>query len=214
MALGLEEGKEHMDNIQERTSPPFPGIVQSIDEIRDMIGEPHPAVQNKVINQIDEHAQAFIAKSSLFFLSTSGANGLCDVSPRGDSPGFVRVLDNHRLIYPERLGNRRIDSMYNILANPQVGLIFIIPGVETVLRVNGRAWLTKDEELLATMQLNGKSPIAAVGVEVQECFIHCSRALKLSKIWDTATWVPEQEQPDTMAMFRAHLALNNIALEE
>ncbi|CAN7751159.1 pyridoxamine 5'-phosphate oxidase family protein [Paenibacillus sp. LjRoot153] len=203
-----------MDNIQDSTSPPFPGIIRSIDEIRDHIGEPHPAVQNKVINQIDEHAQAFIAKSPLFFLSTSGANGLCDVSPRGDSPGFVRVLDKHRFIYPERLGNRRIDSIHNLLTNPQVGLLFIIPGVETVLRVNGRAWLTRDEELLATMQLNGKSPIAAVGVEVQECFVHCSRALKLSKIWDSATWVPEQEQPDAMDMFRAHLALNNIALEE
>ncbi|MNR27188.1 hypothetical protein D3C85_1444480 [compost metagenome] len=104
--------------------------------------------------------------------------------------------------------------MQNLLTNPQVGLIFIIPGVEAVLRVNGRGWLTNDEELLSTMQLNGKSPIAAVGVEVQECFVHCSRALKLSKIWNSDTWVPEQEQPDGMDMFRAHVALNGIALEE
>lgn len=150
------------------TLPPFPGIVQSIDEIRADIGEPHPAIKNKVINQIDEHARAFIAKSPLFFFSTSNANGSSDVSPRGDAPGFVRVLDERRFIFPERLGNRRLDSMQNLLTNPQVGLLFIIPGVEMVLRVNGRAYLTKDEELLATMQLNGKSPVAAVGVEVQE----------------------------------------------
>ncbi|MDR6554451.1 MSMEG_1061 family FMN-dependent PPOX-type flavoprotein [Paenibacillus qinlingensis] len=203
-----------MDSIQDLTPPPFPGIIQSIDEIRADIGEAHPAVQKKVINQVDAHARAFIAKSPLFYLSTSHANGLCDVSPRGDSAGFVRVLDEHRLIYPERLGNRRLDSMQNMLTNPQVGLLFIIPGVDVVLRVNGRAWLTKDEELLSTMQLNGKSPIAAVGVEVQECFIHCSRALKLSKIWDSTTWVPEKEHPDSMEMFRAHLALNGVPLEE
>lgn len=203
-----------MNNTTNTTPPPFPGIIQSIDEIRAVIGEPHPAVQHKVINQIDEHVRAFIAKSPLFFYSTSNANGTSDVSPRGDAPGFVRVLDERRLIFPERLGNRRLDSMQNLLTNPQVGLIFIIPGVETVLRINGRGWLTNDEELLSTMQLNGKSPIAAVGVEVQECFVHCSRALKLSKIWDTSTWVPEQEQPDSMSMFRAHVALNGIALEE
>ena len=203
-----------MNNMTNMTPPPFPGIIQSIDEIRAVIGEAHPAVQHKVIHQIDEHARAFIAKSPLFFYATSNANGTSDVSPRGDAAGFVRVLDERRLMFPERLGNRRLDSMQNLLTNPQVGLIFIIPGVEMVLRVNGRGWLTKDEELLSTMQLNGKTPIAAVGVEVQECFVHCSRALKLSKIWDTATWVPEQEQPDGMDMFRAHVALNGIALEE
>lgn len=203
-----------MNNTTNTTPPPFPGIIQSIDEIRAVIGEPHPAVQHKVINQIDEHVRAFIAKSPLFFYSTSNANGTSDVSPRGDAPGFVRVLDERRLIFPERLGNRRLDSMQNLLTNPQVGLIFIIPGVETVLRINGRGWLTNDEELLSTMQLNGKSPIAAVGVEVQECFVHCSRALKLSKIWESDTWLPDQEQPDGMDMFRAHVALNGIALED
>jgi PPOX class probable FMN-dependent enzyme len=139
---------------------------------------------------------------------------LCDVSPRGDHPGFVRVLDDRRLIYPERLGNRRIDSLQNLLDNPQVGMVFVIPGVETVLRINGRAWLTQDEQLLEGMQLGGKLPIVGVGVEVQECFVHCSRALKLSKVWEQDTWLPEQEHPDSMAMFRAHVALNGVELKE
>lgn len=203
-----------MDKTTSSQLPPFPGIIQSIDEIRADIGEAHPAVQHKVIPIIDEHARTFIAKSPLFFFSTSNANGSSDVSPRGDAAGFVRVLDERRLVFPERLGNRRLDSMQNLLTNPEVGLLFIIPGMEMVLRVNGRAWLTKDEELLATMQLNGRSPVAAVGVEVQECFVHCSRALKLSKIWESETWIPEQERPDGMDMFRAHVALNGITLEE
>ncbi|OCT16129.1 phosphohydrolase [Paenibacillus pectinilyticus] len=206
-----------MDIIKDSTSstvPPFPGIIHSIDEIRADIGEAHPAVLHKVINHIDEHARAFIAKSPLFYVSTSNAEGLCDLSPRGDGAGFVHVLDERRFVYPERLGNRRLDSLQNLLTNPQVGLLFIIPGVDMVLRVNGRAYVTKDEELLATMKLNGKPPIAAVGVEVQECFVHCSRALKLSKIWEPETWVPENEQPDGMDMFRAHVALNGIALED
>lgn len=193
---------------------PFPGIIQSLDELRLRIGEPHIAVQNKVINRIDDHVRAFIAKSPLFFLSTSNEQGHCDVSPRGDAAGFVRALDDHRLIYPERLGNRRLDSLQNLIANPQVGMVFIIPGVETVLRINGRAWLTKDEELLESMKLNDKLPIAAVGIEVQECFIHCSRALKLSEIWEQKSWLPEQDQPDGMDMFRAHIALNGVVLSE
>lgn len=193
---------------------PFPGVIQSLEELRPRVGEPHPAVQHKVVSSMDEHIRAFVAKSPLFFLSTSNQSGLCDVSPRGDEPGFVRVLDDLRLIYPERLGNRRIDSLQNLLTNPQVGMVFIIPGVEAVLRINGRAWLTQDEELLASMQLNGKLPVAGVGVEVQECFIHCSRALKLSRIWEQATWLPEQEHPDTMSMFRAHVARNGIELKE
>lgn len=203
-----------MDKTTSNQLPPFPGIIHAIDEIRADIGEAHPHVQKKVISIIDEHARSFIAKSPLFFFSTSNANGSSDVSPRGDAAGFVRVLDERRFIFPERLGNRRLDSMQNLLTNPEVGLLFIIPGVEMVLRVNGRAWLTKDEELLATMQLNGRSPVAAVGVEVQECFVHCSRALKLSKIWESETWIPEQEQPDGMDMFRAHVALNGISLED
>lgn len=195
-------------------NPPFPGIIQSLEELRPRVGEPHLAVQNKVISSIDDHIRAFLAKSPLFFLSTSNKEGLCDVSPRGDHPGFVRVLDDRRLIYPERLGNRRIDSLQNLLDNPQVGMVFVIPGVETVLRINGRAWLTQDEQLLEGMQLGGKLPVAGVGVEVQECFVHCSRALKLSKVWEQDTWLPEQEHPDSMAMFRAHVALNGVELKE
>lgn len=193
---------------------PFPGVVQTLDELRSDIGEPHPAVQNKVISCIDEHARAFIAKSPLFFLSTANREGLCDVSPRGDAPGFVRVLDERRLVYPERLGNRRIDSLQNLLTNPEVGLLFVIPGYDSVLRVNGRAWITKDPELLEGMKLGDKQPVAAVGVEVRECFIHCPRALKSASVWDTASWIPAAEQPDSMSMFKAHLKINGVALEE
>ncbi|MDD9270571.1 MSMEG_1061 family FMN-dependent PPOX-type flavoprotein [Paenibacillus sp. GCM10023248] len=195
-------------------NPPFPGIIQSLEELRPRVGEPHLAVQHKVVSSMDDHIRAFVAKSPLFFLSTSNQSGLCDVSPRGDEPGFVRILDDKRLIYPERLGNRRIDSLQNLLTNPQVGMVFLIPGVETVLRINGRAWLTQDEELLAGMQLNGKQPVVGVGVEVQECFIHCSRALKLARVWQQDTWLPEQEHPDSMSMFRAHVARNGIELKE
>lgn len=184
-------------------------IIRSADELKGMIGTPHEAVVKKTVSQVDSHIENFIAKSPLFFLSTSGANGRADVSPRGDKAGFVKVLNNKRIAFVDRPGNRRIDSMLNMLENPQVGMIFVIPPLEEVLRINGRATLTRNEAFINELQCEGKTTGIAVVIEVEECFIHCPRAFKQAGLWKHETWSPKEELPVTMDMFKAHLQMNN-----
>jgi PPOX class probable FMN-dependent enzyme len=121
-------------------------------------------------------------------MGTAGADGRCDVSPKGDAPGFVHVLDDHHLAIPDRLGNNRIDGLRNIVENGHVGLIFLIPGREDTLRVNGRARIVRDETLLDRLAVNGKRPVTALVVEVEQCFMHCARAFKRAGLWEPARW--------------------------
>lgn len=175
-----------------------------------MVGESSERVRNKVISFVDPHVQKFIAKSPLFFLSTSDQGGKCDVSPRGDEPGFVRVFDSHRLVYPERPGNRRIDSLLNILSDPGVGMLFVIPGLNEVLRINGTARITKDAEFIASMNWSGKTIGAVIIVEVEECFIHCPRAFSQAGLWEVATWAKSEDLPSVSELFQAHLRINGL----
>lgn len=188
-------------------------LIESAEQLRGLIGTPHEAVVKKTVNRMERHIRHFLSQSPLFFLSSSDVSGRCDTSPRGDEAGFVKVLDDFRLIYPERPGNRRIDSLLNVLENPQVGMLFLIPGMEEVLRINGRATLTRNSELIEQMEWSGKPPALAVIVEVQECFIHCPRALGQARVWDTATWPEAEELPSTMEMFKAHLLMNGYDLK-
>jgi PPOX class probable FMN-dependent enzyme len=184
-------------------------IISSAEQIREMVGTPHEAVVKKMVTEIDSHIENYLAQSPLFFLATSAANGRADVSPRGDQPGFVKVLDRHTIAYVERLGNRRVDSMLNMLDNPQVGMIFLIPPLEEVLRINGRATISRNEAFISSLQLEGKTTGIAVIIEVEECFIHCPRAFKQAGIWDYENWRSKDELPVVMDMFRAHLQMNN-----
>ncbi|PYM94217.1 MAG: phosphohydrolase, partial [Candidatus Rokuibacteriota bacterium] len=131
-------------------------------------------------------------------LATASASGRCDVSPKGDAPGFVHVLDERRLVIPDRPGNKRLDGMRNILENPHVGLIFLIPGREETLRVNGRAWIVRDEEILAKLSARDKLPQLAIAVETEEVFFHCPKAFRRSKLWEPASW-PDRDALPTMA---------------
>ncbi|EJL46459.1 phosphohydrolase [Brevibacillus agri] len=188
--------------------------VASADELRSLVGVPHETVANKSIAQVESHVIHYLSMSPLFFLATADADGRCDVSPRGDEPGFVKVLDERHVIFPERMGNRRVDSLLNILANPQVGMIFLIPGLEEVLRINGKATITKNAELLAAQNWKGKTLGLGVVVEVEECFIHCPRAFKQAGVWNTDSWADKADMPSIMEMFRAHLRINGVALKE
>ncbi|HBU80311.1 MAG TPA: phosphohydrolase [Paenibacillus sp.] len=185
-------------------------LVADAKELQNMVGQPSEQVRNKAISFVDSHVQHFLSMSPLFFLSTSDSSSKSDVSPRGDEAGFVKVLDQYRLVYPERPGNRRIDSLLNILSNPGVGMIFLIPGMNEVLRINGRASITKDEEFIASMGWSGKIIGAAVIVDVEECFIHCPRAFKQAGLWSSETWVDKESLPSTSEMFRAHLQINGL----
>jgi PPOX class probable FMN-dependent enzyme len=174
---------------------PFDHIVTSEQELREMLGLPAERSVLKERRALDEHFRAFIARSPFLLMATSGRDGTCDVSPKGDAPGFVLVLDDQRIVIPDRPGNKRFDGMSNLLANPHVGLLFFVPGREETLRINGRAWITKDPELLARCVAQGKTPQLAIGVEVEQCFLHCVKAFLRSKLWRHNEWPP----PDALA---------------
>ena len=177
---------------------PFKDVVTSVEELRTLVGEPSELARKKELPALDAHSRAFIARSPFLLLATASAAGRCDVSPKGDAPGFVLVLDDTRLVIPDRPGNRRLDGMRNLLENPHVGLIFLIPGKEETLRVNGRAWITRDDDLLARMTMMGKRPQLGIGVEVEECFLHCAKAFRRSRLWQTTEW-PQPSELTSMA---------------
>ncbi len=176
----------------------FKDVVTSERELRDILGSPSERAVKKDIAGLDEHGRAFIARSPFLLLATASATGRCDVSPKGDAPGFVRVLDDHHLVVPERPGNRRLDGMRNIVENPHVGMIFLIPGREETLRVNGRAWIVRDADLLVSLAARGKEPPVAIGIEIEECFFHCPKAFRRSELWEPARW-PDRDALPSMA---------------
>jgi uncharacterized protein len=149
----------------------------------------------KQLDRLDHNCRRFIALSPFLCLASARPDGLADNSPRGDAPGFVQVLDERTLLIPDRPGNNRLDSMANILHNPNVGLLFFIPGVTETLRVNGRARLTGSPELLARFEVRGRAPKAAIVVEVVEAFLHCSKALIRSRLWEDDAKVDRQALP-------------------
>jgi uncharacterized protein len=166
-------------------------VVASEQELRDLYGRPGERAVAKERPALNADCRAFIAHSPFLVMGTAGGDGRCDVSPKGDAPGFVQVLDEHHLAIPDRLGNNRLDGMRNIVENGHVGLIFLIPGREDTLRVNGRARIVRDEALLERLAVNGKRPVTALVVEVEQAFMHCARAFKRAGLWEPARW------PDT-----------------
>jgi len=166
----------------------FDDVLTTEQELRAIIGTPSIRAVKKVQSSLDVHTRAFIAQSPFLLLATSDADGRCDVSPKGDAPGFVQIIDDRRLIIPERPGNKRLDGMLNVLSNPHVGLIFLVPGREETVRLNGKAWITRDPELLNRCIAQGKAPLVAIGVEIEECFLHCPKAFIRSQLWDQQAW--------------------------
>lgn len=187
----------------------FNRTVDSEEGLRALIGMPSELVDNKVISRLDDSCLDFISKSPFLAMSTSDNLGSCDVSPRGDHAGFVHVIDENTLIIPERPGNKRIDSMRNILTNPYIGLIFIIPGLGETLRVNGKASLVTDDDLMDQMQFRGKKPVLGIGVEIEECYIHCAKAFKRSKLWEPESWLEKGKLPAAARMLFEHAKLPN-----
>ncbi len=159
------------------------------EALRALIGEPVPLVCAKVTDRLNPLTRRFVELAPFVCLATSDGRGGCDVSPRGDPPGFVRILDDETLLVPERPGNRLADSLRNIVANPHVGLLFVIPGVTDTFRVNGRATLTTDGSLLAPCSVEGRVPRLGILVDVEEAYTQCSKAFLRSNLWDPATFV-------------------------
>lgn len=192
----------------------FKDVVTSKDELKRIVGEPSERAVKKDIARLDAHARTFIAASPFVLMATSGVEGRCDVSPKGDAPGFVRVLDDRHLVIPDRPGNKRLDGMRNILENPHVGLIFLVPGKEETLRVNGRAWISRDPDLLASLAAHDKLPILALGVEVEECYLHCPKAFRRAGLWDPATWTAAGALPSIACVLYDQLKPEGKTLEQ
>ncbi|QDU69771.1 pyridoxamine 5'-phosphate oxidase family protein [Engelhardtia mirabilis] len=165
--------------------------VRDADELREVLGPVAPAARDKVRDRLHELDRQWLARSPFCLVATSSADGRCDVSPKGDPPGFVLVLDETTVVLPERPGNRRADGFRNVLENPHVGLIFFIPGRGDTLRINGRARLLREALYFDRMRVQGHRPQLALEVVVEEVFHHCSKAFLRSDLWDPGTWAPE-----------------------
>lgn len=163
----------------------FEKTIGSEEELRDIIGHPSEIVTRKTINYIDEHCQSFIERSPFITIATSDMHGNFDVSPKGDPAGFVKILSNKLLAIPDRPGNRKADTLRNIIQNPNVGLIFLIPGVKETLRVNGEAMIVTDQEVLDLLACQDKAPSIAIIVTVKEAFMHCAKCIIRSNLWAT-----------------------------
>ena len=179
------------------------GTIRDEAQLRAVLGMPTDLVRAKVRDRLDHLTRQFVERSPFLLLATSAEDGSCDVSPRGDPPGFVRILDERTLLLPERPGNRLADSLRNVLSNDRVGLLFVIPGVGDTLRVNGRATLVTDEELLAPSAVEGKVPRVGFLIEVDEVFTHCSKAFLRARLWDPETFVDRSELPSSGEVHRS-----------
>ena len=178
-------------------------VIRSEEELRAVVPPPTQLVAEKAIDHIDDESRRFVEASPFFLLATSAADGSCDVSPRGDPAGSVVVLDRRTLAFGDRKGNRRLDSFRNILANPQVGLLFLVPGSGDTLRVNGTARIVADAGYLPEMARGGVVPHLAVEVAVQELYLHCSKAFGRSALWDPASWPAKGAVPSAGQIVRS-----------
>jgi PPOX class probable FMN-dependent enzyme len=173
---------------------PDPYSIRDPELLERLYGAPAPPSIAKEVDYLHPHYRAFVEAAPFVALATSGPDGL-DVSPRGDPAGFVEVVDERTLLLPDRRGNNRIDSLRNILADPRVALLFLIPGIGETLRINGRAEITVDPALLARMAIEGKEPRSVLRVFIDKVFFQCSRAILRSRLWDAAMQVERSALP-------------------
>ena len=164
-------------------------------DLRETYRPPAPRAAQKVLDRLDEHCRNFIALSPFCVLSTSNAGGQPDASPRGDPPGFVRVLDERTLLLPDRPGNNQVDSLQSVVENPRVGLLFFVPGMNETLRVKGRAEIVTGQGLLEPLAVGGRAPLSGLRVTVEEAFLHCGRALLRGRLWDPSARIERSCYP-------------------
>jgi hypothetical protein len=200
MVIGTESGGTLVgSDLLERLRA---GRLQSEDEVYAICGEPHPMIRDKHTSYMTPLIMDFVRAAPFFLTATADGAGNCDVSPKGDPSGAVVVIDERTLAIPDRPGNRRVDGHRNVIQNPHMGLIFIIPGLDETLRINGRAFVTADPELLGTMLVQGKAPKLATIVEIDEVYMHCARAFLRAGMWKPDQW----PDPDTIPTLGAIMA--------
>jgi PPOX class probable FMN-dependent enzyme len=187
--------------------PRFVDVITSEAELEAVLGRPNPRVAAKVVTALDAHCQAFIGRSPFVLIGSADAAGNLDMSPRGDPPGFVRILDDTTLAIPDRPGNRRADTFRNVLQNAKVGLIFLVPGKRETLRVSGDARIVRDTGLRAAMAVDGRLPDLALVVSVKEAFIHCAKCMIRSRLWEPGHWPASADLPSLAAFAIAHAGI-------
>jgi uncharacterized protein len=185
----------------------FRDVISSEAELRAILGEPVDKAVAKVVTTIDDYSRRFIANSPFILIGSAGAGGMIDVSPKGDPAGFVKVLDETTLAIPDRLGNRRLDTFLNILRNPNVGLIFLIPGITYTLRVSGNAMIVRDPQLRQSMAMNGKVPDHVLVVDVEHVLTHCPKCMVRSGMWQPEKWPNPAAVPPFAETLIAHAKL-------
>ena len=180
----------------------FQDVITSEEQLREVLGHPRQMVVEKVRPTLDEYSRRFIAHSPFILLATSDAAGRVDVSPKGDAPGFVQVLDDSTIAIPDRLGNKLGFGFLNILSNPQVGTLFLVPGSGETLRINGPAQIVRDTDLRHSMAVNGKPPQFAIVVSLEETFLHCAKCIIRADLWDAEQWPDLGDFPSFAEMIK------------
>jgi len=186
-------------------------FITTRDELRRVY---KPASENslrKELKALDGHCVSFIGRSPFVLIGTSDGKGHADVTPKGDRPGFVAVLDNRTVAIPDRPGNNRLDTLENLLVEPSIGLLFLIPGMDETLRINGKARITADDALRARFEVDGKLPQAMILVEVEAAYMHCAKAFMRSQLWHPETWPERTSMPTLGQMLKDQLALDQSA---
>ena len=175
--------------------------------------EPTAGSIRKELKQLDHHCRSFIARSPFVLIGSSDGSGNADVTPKGDKPGFAAILDDNTIAIPDRPGNNRLDTLENIVVNPAVGLLFLIPGMNETLRVNGEARITVDAALRERLAVEGKPPIAVVVVTVKAAYMHCAKAFMRSELWKPESWPDRSSMPTLGQILRDQLAVDQSAAE-
>ena len=186
----------------------FQDVVTSLEGIREVLREPMPSVVAKQIDHIDDVCRAIIEKSPFIVIASADAKGYPDVSPKGDPQGFVRILDEKHLAIPDRPGNRRVDTFRNILENPYIAIIFLIPGKGETLRITGECRIVRDAALRESMAVKEKVPDFAVVVRVERVIIHCPKCVIRAGLWEPDSWPVSSHTPDIGAAMVAHAKLD------
>ena len=193
---------------------PFATALTDEAVLRATYAPPSAVAVDKQRASLDQHCRAYLAACPFVVVSTAASDGTCDATPRGGPPGFVTVLDDDTLVVPDSTGNRRLDTFANVLSNGHAGLLCVVPGRSTTLRVNGRACVSDDPELLGRLTAVGRPPQLALVVRADEVFLHCPKAFVRSGLWRPQTWPAEDAQPSAAVMIRDHAALTEFSVAQ
>ncbi|MFJ9692040.1 MSMEG_1061 family FMN-dependent PPOX-type flavoprotein [Kitasatospora sp. NPDC101183] len=188
------------------------GALTGAEQLREVYEQPGEHARRKEVDRLHDVAKRLIACASMVFVASSDAAGRCDVSPRGGPAGLVSVLDDRTLAIPDATGNKRLDTLHNVLENGRVGLLFVVPGRDTTLRVNGRACVSTDPELLRRLTAVGKPPRSAIVVGVEEVYAHCPKAFLRGSAWKPENWLAKDAQPSSAAVTLSHLRDDSLTI--